>query len=65
MKKVYTAALLLLSILCLRTAAFADAAPIPRFYRLNQALESPLVPLIIAIVIIAVVILVKVLRRKK
>lgn len=65
MKKACSAALLVFAMFALRIAAFADAAPIPKNYRMQQALGSPAVPIVIAVVIIAVVILVKVLRSKK
>ncbi len=69
MKKLCSAALVILSLYALRIAAFADIAPLPEDYiqkeRLHNALESPVLPLVLIIVIVAVVILIKVLRSKK
>ncbi len=69
MKRAYSAALFFLWIFTLRIAVYADAAPLPKDYlykeRLHNALESPVVPFFLILVIVAVVILVKVLRNRK
>ena len=68
MKRVLSAALTLLMMVFLPIAAYADAAPLPKGYilqeRLRNFIESPFLPIILILVIIAVVILVKTLRGK-
>ncbi len=69
MKKVCSAALLVLSIFVLRTAAFADIAPLPNQHIYEEQgrtiLQSPVLPIVIIIVIAAAVVLFKILRKKK
>ncbi len=68
MKKAYSAAMFFLWMFALRIAVYADLAPLPKDYifkeRLHNALETPVVPFILILVIVAVVILVKVLRNR-
>ena len=65
MKKLVASLVAVFTILALSVPALADIAPLPRPDPVEQATKSPIVPIILAVVIIAVVILVKALRKKK
>ena len=65
MKKLFIAVFAVLAAIASQTVAFADAAPIPKGYRVKQLFSEPIVPIIAAVVIIAIVILIKVIRKNK
>lgn len=65
MKKLVTLVISVLLTLALSTAALADAAPIPPGWQMRQFLSRPIVPVILAVLIIAIVILVKAIVKKR
>lgn len=67
MRRMLFAVLPILSALALPTAAFADVAPLPKYYRVVEFLENELLLLVLAlvIIIIAAAVLVRVLRDRR
>ena len=65
MKKLFHILCFLCTAAALSTAAFADAALPPPGYQIREAMETPIVPIILAVIIIAIVVLVKVIRARK
>ncbi len=66
MKKLLSAGLFTLMAFVLSTASFADIPSIPEpYHTTKRLLDGPILPIIIAVVIIAAVILIKTLRSKK